>query len=93
MIENTRLCPDFSKLKDIWKIKNSYSNIIDRDHFHVEVIICNSATNNNCKLKTDIDSLLQKIFFTMTNAYGKAELKNKTNHAAHPITIIEEFHS
>ena len=55
--------------------------------------MCNSDINTNCKPKADADRLLSKLFFTITNAYGKAELKNKTNHAANPVGIIEEFHS
>ena len=61
-------------------------------HFHIEVTTC-MATNPNCKPKSEVDALLSKIFFTMANANGKVQLKNNNDHAAKPVSVVEEFHS
>ena len=88
VIEN-RICPDFAKLKELWRLQGSYSNTIDRYHAHIEISMCNTETNPNCYPREMQTQLLNQIYFTITNVIGKPNLKNFTN----PINVNEEFHS
>ena len=54
---------------------------------------CNSNYNPNCKPQEEVESLLTKIFFTLTHVHGKVQLKNNTDHSAVPVSVTEEFHS
>lgn len=63
-----RLCPDTNTIKEFWKVKNGYSNNIDRVSFNIQASICQNTTSEcgyadgdppcSCGMQTDIDYLL-----------------------------------
>ena len=97
-ITKKRICPDFEKLKNLgngfdWSVKGAYGNAEERKSFYIEINTCMKSKNPNCKSQTEIDDLLSEVFFTFYHANGKAELKNFEDHAANPVSVVEEFHS
>ena len=42
------LCPDVSNIGDYYKIKNSYSNVTERNSFNLEIITCNKDVHEDC---------------------------------------------
>ena len=58
-----RLCPNLEELNEYLIIKNLYTSP-ERVSFGVEVIKCDNTTYN-CKNDTQIDNLLNSIYFTL----------------------------
>ena len=58
------LCPDIDKLTDEYRLKNGYSNVIERSSFSLEIITCNKAIHEDCAEEDDIIELVDSLIFT-----------------------------
>ena len=50
-----RVCPDGEKLKNIWKIRNGYSNKLDRISFNIQAVLCTNPPDNPNYCASDDD--------------------------------------
>jgi len=52
------LCPDEEILKDVYKLKNGYTNLDERKSFSLSINKCNKDINTHCKSDKIISKLL-----------------------------------
>ena len=57
-----QLCPDWEPLKNILKVKNTYTHIHERKSFSIEIQMCSHRPD--CKPINEIEKLLNLIHFT-----------------------------
>ena len=88
-----RLCPDKEILSDIWKVEGGYSNTNKRSAFVVHMDACIPEKNPNCKSTSEVDSLFEEIYFTLTLIHGKVQLRNFKKPSGNPVRYVDEFHS
>ena len=76
-----RVCPDGEKLKDKWKVRNGYSNKLDRISFNIQAVLCTNPPDNPnyCASDDDIKYLLDRLMFTMYVTEGKILFDRKSD--------------
>jgi len=71
---------------------NGYTNQTERISFQVEILKC-QGEKNNCRGKAAIDSVFDKIFFTLLYLDETLEFANPNNVGLKPTKDFDTFHS
>ena len=85
-----RLCPDIEKMASFLKIKNGYSNVVDRASFSLNIYKCNST---NCHSPKKIGKMLNTMMFNIYTVTQDVEIGNYENYGKTPLLSGDKFHS
>ena len=95
-----RLCPEIEPISEHFKIKNDYTNLTERNSFHLEISKCTNKLHpkhpfeyNYCKEEEDIKKVLKELYFTLYVMQNSAELGHTENYKKAPIHSHNKFHS
>jgi hypothetical protein len=91
-ILNKRLCPDMNTIKDILRVKNSYTDKDERVSFSMQAVACDSDTEE-CADPTAIEQFFEDIYFTIYILKENIAFGDNSNIGQRPISVNDQFHS
>ena len=62
---NMRLCPDMDTIKDLLRVKNSYSDKNERVSFSIQAVACDQSVDKNCASTPDREEFFNEVYFTV----------------------------
>ena len=62
---NMRLCPDMDTIKDLLRVKNSYSDKNERVSFSIQAVACDQNEDENCASTPDREEFFNEVYFTV----------------------------
>ena len=58
-----RLCPDMETIKDVLRVKNSYTDKNERVSFSIQAVACDPNVET-CASTDDLDEFFNEVYFT-----------------------------
>jgi hypothetical protein len=86
------LCPNTEKFKDLYIIKNGYTNYDFRQSFSIKVLECNIEVNPNCRSSEEQKNFLKAFYFTMYTVFERVEFTQE-NMGKEVMKTLNQFHS
>ena len=86
------LCPNTESLGNSYKLKNLYSQKIERTAVSFEIITCNKEFTDDCASEEDIASLLDHLIFSQYFITEGIDFQNEDNFHQRPVVNDVKFY-
>ena len=89
---NKRLCPDMDTIKEVLRVKNSYSDKDERVSFSLQAVACDQSLDT-CASTADIEEFFKEVYFTTYILKENIAFGDNSNIMKRPVSVTDQFHS